>query len=262
MKRNYTLLFSCSLLLLVVAGCQKERATSLQEGELRSAPLPGQPTYCRIESIWKNRFAIEEAFHLILYDEFENPIAITTPGIGTGRPWVTFIYDSWHRLREYRGEYIGGAFEFLHRYGFDKNGRIGIDTFYAFGQPIENPTHYLNRSISKIEYDNQNRVIKEVADFEFGGLHLETNYNYDAAGNLVHPDSEVTYDNKVNLFRTNDIWMFLARDYSVNNPFVADEYNSAGFPTTINTSPAPLFLQLNIPLSNAQISYGCRQAYW
>jgi len=182
MKRNYTLLFSCSLLLLVVAGCQKERATSLQEGELRSAPLPGQPTYCRIESIWKNRFAIEEAFHLILYDEFENPIAITTPGIGTGRPWVTFIYDRWHRLREYRGEYIGGAFEFLHRYGFDKNGRIGIDTFYAFGQPIENPTHYLNRSISKIEYDNQNRVIKEVADFEFGGLHLETNYNYDAAG--------------------------------------------------------------------------------
>src|SRR4030095_198208 len=100
-KTSSFLLTTFTGLFLFLSACQKQVDSIGTQEVIRSTALPGQPAYCRIESIWKNRCATEEAFHLILYDEFENPIAITTPGIGTGRPWVTFIYDSWHRLREY-----------------------------------------------------------------------------------------------------------------------------------------------------------------
>ncbi len=264
-KNSLFLLGSLAAMLVIFSSCQKEFDSPKNAEDLTGTPLPSPTTYCRIESFWVNRFAFDERFKLVLYDEYENPVAITTPGAGTGHPYVTFKYDSWHRLRQYLGAYLGDSFEFLHLYGFDQHGRIGVDTGYVFGSPIEKPVHYLDRSISTIEYDNQNRIIKTITDYERGGYHFEVNYTYDANGNLLYePDSGITYDNKVNLYRTNDIWMFLARDYSVNNPFIGDAYNSSGFPTAISsTNPSyDLFLDLNIPLYNSRISYGCRQAFW
>ena len=254
MKKNSSLLL-VSLVVLsgFASGCQKHLDFS-KDKELPNTPLPGQTINCRIESIWVNIVGYYQEFRLVLYDEYENPIAITTPGIGTGHPYITFKYDSWHRLREYRGAYAEG-FEFLHLYGYDASGRIGVDTGYLIGGLI----------ISKIEYDNQNRIVKIISEIQRDGYDFEVNYNYDAAGNLMYaPDWGITYDNKVSLYRTNDIWMFLARDYSVNNRFIADAYNSSGFPTAINLSNPgyPTFLDLNIPLNNSQISYNCRQSFW
>lgn len=37
-------------------------------------------------------------------------------------------------------------------------------------------------------------------------------------------------DNKVNIRRTNAVWMLIGLDYSRNNPFMADTYNSYGLP--------------------------------
>jgi hypothetical protein len=86
-------------------------------------------------------------------------------------------------------------------------------------------------------------------------------YTYDAEGNLEVPGA--TYDNKMNINRTNDIWQFLARDYSVNNRLMATAYNSTGFPTHIN-HPEPYWFAntQDIEISRSQIGYACRPAFW
>ena len=267
MKKQFLVAASIvSAATILLCGCQKNLQLKNSEEELRGTPLPGQENYCRIESIWeKPGYFLKERFLLVLYDEYENPIAVTTPEVGTGQSYCTFKYDDWHRLKEYRGEYSNGFFEFWHFYGFDLNGRIAVDTAYFWGRLSNKPIDYLERTFSKFEYDNQNRIIKAVTDYEVNHFHFEDIYVYDAAGNLTYPpNSGVTYDNKVNLHRTNDIWMFLARDYSRNNPFIASAYNSTGFPTIIDVGIPRDFVFANTSslLNHSQLSYSCRQAYW
>jgi len=62
------------------------------------------------------------------------------------------------------------------------------------------------------------------------GFSLVNSYSYNADGNLAGHD----YDDKINYHRTNRVWMFIDRDYSVNNPVIATyEYNDFGLPTRI-----------------------------
>ncbi|HEY0677488.1 MAG TPA: RHS repeat domain-containing protein [Chitinophagaceae bacterium] len=264
MKKRFSFLFTClPVMLMILAGCQKQVDTPFKPEEIGGTPLPGQPTYCRIESIWENPGAPNQRFLLVLYDLFENPVAITTPVVTTGHPYRTFKYDTWHRLIQYRGEYANGNYEFWHFYGFDLNGRIGVDTNYVLGaMGPTGPLTYFERYISKYTYDAQGRIIKVVTDAQISPSHTETTYAYDAAGNLIHPPAAgITYDNKENLNRTNDIWQFLNRDYSRNNPFTADAYNASGFPTIINSSSNILWLN-EIQLTRSQIGYSCRASYW
>jgi hypothetical protein len=253
MKKNSFLFAIC--LFTFLTGCRKEINIGEDE-EIPNTPLPGQPTYCRIESIWENPGAADQRYFLVLYDQFENPTAITTPFPSTGHPFRQFKYDQWHRLREYLGDNGNGFFELWHFYGFDLNGRIGVDTMYTFGKLLDKPTDYFERIISQIQYDNQGRII-HVSKISSHGVSSVDAYEYDAAGNLVYPFGiAVTYDNKVNVHRTNDIWMFLARDYSMNNPLIADAYNPTTFPTTFNsnapdrgpwTNPVHLGSEVNSP---------------
>ena len=264
MKKRISFLFIVlPIVVISFISCQKEFEepdSPFVPHEVAGTPLPGQSTYCRIESIWEHPFASDERFRLVQYDEYENPIFITTPSTGTSTPFRTFKYDNCHRLREYRGEYANGDFEFWHFYGYDLNGRIGVDTFYIFAILLpDGSMRYFERYISKIDYDGQGRISNVVTDGEFRPFHTEIAYNYDAAGNLIRPASDgVVYDNKMNINRTNDIWQFLSRDYSVNNPFTAAAYNTAGFPTTISSLLPILWsseFQFGAPM---QIGYGCR----
>jgi len=260
-KRILFPLVSLSIVLLSFAGCQKRVDTPdvpFKPEEVAGTPLPGQSTYCRIESVWEHPFDDGERFILVLYDEFENPVAITTPLVTTGSPFRTFKYDNWHRLREFRGEYANGGFEFWHFYGYDLNGRIGVDTNYQFSSIGPNGTiNYAERYISKIDYDAQGRISRVVTNGQKTSFHTDLVYNYDASGNLIRSPG-VVYDNKININRTNDIWQFLTRDYSMNNPLIADAYNAAGFPTEVNTNPGILWsseFQRGVPM---RISYSCR----
>ena len=256
MKKNSLLLLACIAgFFLLFSSCKKELG-SVKNEEIGNTPLPGQPTYCRIESIWENPGSDDQRYILILYDQYENPTAITTPFPATGHPFRKFKYDEWHRLREYLGDYGNGFFDFWHFYGFDLNGRIGADTMYTFGKLLDKPTDYFERTISQIQYDNQGRIV-HVSNINSHGVSSVNTYEYDAAGNLVYPSGlPVTYDNKVNIHRTNDIWMFLARDYSMNNPIIADAYNPTGFPTMTNSTapdrgpwavPVHLGVEVNSP---------------
>jgi hypothetical protein len=262
-KQILPLLASIAVLLFFLTACQKEVSVPNQD-EAAGTPLPGQTTYCRIESIWEDPHAPDQRFFLVGYNEFENPTFVSAPLPSTGHPFRVFEYDHWNRLREYRGEYGNGLFEFWHFYGFDNNGRIGVDTNYVFGTLGEQPTDYFNRSISQITYDNWGRIIKVTTTYLIG-TPTEENYSYDASGNLIYPAAwGITYDNKQNLNRTNDIWQFLNKDYSMNNPFMADAYNTTGFPTIINTTsmaPSMTWLQ-EVDLRRSQISYNCRPAFF
>ncbi|HKP31253.1 MAG TPA: hypothetical protein VJT83_00925 [Chitinophagaceae bacterium] len=263
MKKQFSFLISLAGAIIFFASCQKKLDLPA-DSEVAGTPLPGQTTYCRIESIWENPNTPGQRFILILYDEYENPVAVTTPVPSTGHPYKTFKYDSWHRLKEYRGDYANQFFEFWHVYGYDQQGRIAWDTLYTLGLKGETPSGYLGKNISEIQYDAQNRISKVITTQWLPPSSTPTvsTYEYDGAGNRLYPPAfGITYDNKQHLYRTNDIWQFLNRDYSMNNPFIADEYNSTGFPTKINSSRSYNFLN-EINLQNSQIGYSCRPAYW
>ena len=223
--------FFCILVSTVAAtsflsSCKKDVQSPMDE-TIISTPLPTTGMYCRIESIWLNPGQMDQQFRLIAYNEFENPTYITNPMVVTGSPFRSFKYDSWHRLREYLEAYSNNTFETWHFYGFDQSGRIGVDTSYTFGSSLTGkPTNYYYRTISTLSYDAQNRIISSANVITPDptnpqvppSSNLQT-WTYNSAGNREVPG--LTYDNKLNLNRTNDIWMFLARDYSVNNPFIA-----------------------------------------
>jgi YD repeat-containing protein len=261
MKKSISfLLVGIPVLLISLSSCRKQVETTFQPQEVAGTPNPISPTYCRIESLWENPGMPGQRYILIMYNQFENPIFISAPSPSTGHPFRTFKYDNLHRMREYRGEYANGNYEFWHFYGFDLNGRIGRDTMYTIGaMGPTGPATYFERAISQITYDAQGRIIKVVTDTQISPSHTETNYTYNASGNLVKPG--VVYDNKMNMNRTNDIWQFLNRDYSANNPFAASAYNGTNYPTVINSPSNILWLE-EYQLKNSQIGYGCRQSFW
>jgi hypothetical protein len=70
----------------------------------------------------------------------------------------------------------------------------------------------------------------------------------------------------LNIHRTNTIWMFIDRDYSINNPVDngSDTYNSVGLPISISTNntsvpPGFTFIIIGYPfgITNASIVYSC-----
>src|SRR5882757_2324396 len=90
------------------------------------------------------------------------------------------------------------------------------------------------KSYSALFYDQLNRIIREeVTPSRMPELPPPTviTYQYDASGNLF-PNN---HDNKVSLLLTNKVWRFINRDYSINNPVVADAYNDHGLPTAFTT---------------------------
>ena len=119
----------------------------------------------------------------------------------------------------------------------------------------ERPTNPEQSRITNYEYDNQGRIIKEHGTHFLGNFRYS--YQYDANGNLTKPG--VSYDDKVSIYRTIDIWMFLMRDYSKNNPVIAEECNDAGYPTFVNNNSTPFGI-MGAHLNFARVNYGCRQS--
>jgi hypothetical protein len=73
------------------------------------------------------------------------------------------------------------------------------------------------------------------------------------------------YDNQPNLHLTNEIWMFIDREYSLHNPIDNESYtyNSTGYPTTINNTinavPGFSFITVGYPyvITQASFDYSC-----
>ncbi|HYE56482.1 MAG TPA: hypothetical protein VD996_16650 [Chitinophagaceae bacterium] len=214
--------------------------------------------YCNITKFTENSGPSGSRIATFTYNVWGNPTKITVTNVGTGNPNRIFKYDSYNRLKEYRGEYTNGNYEYWYRYDYDPtNNRIVSDTVYIFGAITPEPTTYFDRRVTHYTYDAQGRITQtSTVSTVFPGPPVVQNYTYDAAGNKVVPG--ITYDSKVNLHRTNKVWMFLDRDYSLNNPLTADSYNLHGLPLSI-TLPAesPLRGFIGFYLNDSDIEYKC-----
>lgn len=173
------------------------------------------------------------------YNAAGDPVTGIRAHPGTGYPNWYFRYDKQGRFTDLIGTYNRvetGAVESWVRWFYDGQGRIVKDSLYTYpavvnDRPAFDPK-YTAVEISLFEYDVKNRVSKE--SFETGGFIIVTNYTYDAHGNLIGPSSKRVYDDKINYHRTNKIWMFIDKDYSVNNPVTAAyDYNAFGLPISI-----------------------------
>ncbi|MFT3704527.1 MAG: hypothetical protein QM802_19320 [Agriterribacter sp.] len=92
------------------------------------------------------------------------------------------------------------------------------------------PTSYDHVEVSTLTLDSWGRIIKEQK-----GDGTEIVYSYDANGNLIKPG--VNYTNKTNIRQTHKTWMFIDRDYSVNQPEGdAIAFNGNKLPTKFNNT--------------------------
>ncbi|MEO5593193.1 MAG: hypothetical protein ABIR15_12960 [Chitinophagaceae bacterium] len=168
------------------------------------------------------------------YNSKGDPVTVISDRTSTGSANLEFKYDSKGRLVEYNAGYPNGSYDFKHRYGYSQN-RITTDTttggFNPFGFPI-------TTIITWITYDNLNRIVKDSSVVQNSSFSYVTEYSYDVEGNKVIKG--VVYDDKLNAHRTNKVWMFIDRDYSVNNPAGANAYNSVGLPLYYPANAAAL----------------------
>ena len=191
------------------------------------------------------------------YDKDNNPVSVTSDQPGTAQPNLYFKYDKKGNLIEYAGLYSGGDFfEFLHRYGYSDN-RIVTDTIYIWGQ-YPNPASYYSKRVLHLKYDRFSRIIKDSVVYASANAYdQDIAYNYDNNGNLIRSGS--SYDDKVSPQRTNKVWMFIDRNYSVNNVVAADSYSSSGLPLRLSGEQFQnlLVFAYGYYYGSAEIVYDC-----
>ena len=189
------------------------------------------------------------------YNALGNPVSVINDHVGTGNGNFFFKYDKYNRLREFTSLYTNG-YETWHRYGCNDKGQVVRDTMHIFGAlvngaPVPSDFYYY----FDFAYDSKNRISTEtVASYIRENLSFidKKVYTYDAKGNLVTNGVNV-YDDKLSIYRTNSIWMFILRDYSVNNRFIATKYNEFGLPLVFNS-------KLNLiggPGTDTRVEYFC-----
>lgn len=225
-----------------------------------------QIKHCNIKKI-TTQYAGKEYVYDFIYNVHGNPVRINSNAASMALNSLVFAYDNNKRLKYYFEEPVapqqGNEFLFLHRFSYDAQKRIIADSVFAAGTfaGLANGS-YDPLSVNYFEYDQFNRISK-VTEVSYPGSPVESinysTYAYNNQGNLVK-DPAVVYDNKTSLRRTNSIWMFLARDYSLNNAFTAPQYNQHGLPLSgiFEDSPYnwdPMFFP--ILMRDSQIEYAC-----
>jgi hypothetical protein len=177
------------------------------------------------------------------YNRWGNPTLVkrSAPVLEAGDR--LFFYDQKQQLTDYL-TVSGTAPDYNGYFRWNKyvwnRGRIIIDTLRTFGslvngRPIPKGIDQPDMEITYYEYDRQDRIIKTrtVIPFFlklFAGASITKNFTYNNAGNLTQivkidsvrntPVTSITtvegYNDKISLLRTNNIWMFLTANYSVN----------------------------------------------
>jgi hypothetical protein len=251
MKKGFFFL-SIAAAIILFPGCKKlcDYVIEHPDADLKECP---------IKRIISTPCCDESDTLIFSYNSWGDPVsALRTPLVKTGHPNYFFKYDSRHRLTDMIAAYSNGTAEMWCRYFYDSpySNTIARDSIYIFptisgGFP---ETPYASGRTFYI-YDIQGRIIKDSTLRSDVGSPIVNNYAYDAAGNRIGR----SYDTKLNVHRTNKIWMFFDRDYSINNPFIADAYNSKGLPTSINTPSDGGYLDFLLETTHrAEITYGCK----
>ncbi len=169
-----------------------------------------------------------------------------------------FRYDRSGRLTDYYMNYAGNTGAVIwHRYSYPDRYSI-VDSQFNYVGNINDPepphtSFDMRFSIDKV--DSKGRIIK---NFDYSSYPPPVGYfSYNSYGNLVLPG--ISYDNKINPYRTNNTWQQVYNDYSMNNPNPGTiiSYNEFGLPSDIKNENGFLFL---VPFTEMQIEYDCGQA--
>lgn len=249
MKKISITLTIVAFALALIPGCEKGNEYRISHGiELKDCP---------ITQIIRDPGASPDTL-VFVYNAWGDPVSVTKlPIPKTGSPNYVFYYDKKRRLTDIIGLYSSGDAETWHKYYYDNPGNSNItrDSTYVFVDIHDGViVGYMYRRLTYYTYDKYDRIIKDSTISDDLAPVVNT-YSYDASGNRVGR----VYDNKINIHRTNKIWMFYDRDYSLNNAFTADTYNPAGLPTELNvTYEEPFMKFLREDFYHAQIKYGCR----
>jgi len=214
------------------------------------------------------------------YNHKGDPVSVITSAPSTGRPHFTFRYDHKGRLKEFLAPYSlepNTNYEQWFTYQYDWKGRIIGDTAYNFGYVENGVPQPINdfKSYATYYYDAWDRVVKVVRTYLVPGLPQNPvtteEYVYDDDGNLewwlrssntsptVIENQMGPYGNKRNVRHTNKIWMFIDRNYSVNDEAGAVAHNAAGLPLRYEPPIAGYYRSLlySIDLTNAELEYTC-----
>lgn len=246
MKNHYAVM----LISLLLAGCEKAHDyIKINPG--------AEMNLCTIRSISYMGIFSEMDSLVFTYNANGNPVSITRREVRSGFPNYAFRYDKKGRLTDFYGPYASpNSAEFWHKYFYDNKGRIVTDSIYTLCDFDEHGiTNYFQASRRLLYYDIQNRIVLDSLDPPIIYYPSVNHYAYDAKGNRT----DRAYDQKVHFRRTNKIWMFIDRDYSVNNPFVAETYNWYGLPTAFDVSTkGGEFKFLSNFINTGKIAYSCR----
>jgi hypothetical protein len=252
--------------LLIISGCKKTNDNpSCRVPDCKVVKLKGNKS-------WSDT---EKDSIIITYNSKGNPVSMKGTQTGTGYPEYIFRYDKYDRVTDLIGEYGNHLyFEIWYHYEYDNKNRIVLRHTYRFGTigtgPLpERPT--APEDVSTYKYDGLNRIIETVDAKNFPDPYFtpRTNlYYYNTDGNMraivyiydYRRDSVIItgYDDKVNMYQTHPIWLFLDRDYSKNNHFTAQAYNSYGLPTLYNEMHSYANFLMFAFNGGIEVTYKCR----
>lgn len=194
------------------------------------------------------------------YNSLGNPVHITSVPVSTGYPNRKFVYDQKNRLIQYHGYYDDSTnFEYRISFYYNKQNRVSHDTGYFLGGIKPDGTIYgASKRATQYEYDQYGRISRTIAKellYE-DDIPSIRNYEYDTKGNLRM--NGIVYDNKTSIQRTHPIWMFLDRNYSVNNGFTATVYNNKGLPLKTRIGKVGYNSFLWWPVQDADFTWECK----
>jgi YD repeat-containing protein len=247
---------------LLVTICVTALFSCTRDLARKSAP---NTVNCRIKQLIFKSPADQAKTGSFTYDAAGNPISYEPAAYGAGALRYEFRYNKSGHLTDYIG-YSPAAVpltcEFWVRYTY-KNNRIVRDSIYYYSNYGATLTSFAKHiGVTQYEYDQQERIsritYKQYHNGVANGVVGSYKFDYNEAGNLITPGA--TYDDKVSIYRTSKIWMFLSRNYSNNNIKSAVAYNSNGLPVAFANAAArsaTMRFFESIDLSNCEVLYEC-----
>ncbi len=240
---------------------------------------PGNPlTHCRIKQIHVSEESLlSKGTWQFEYNHNGDPSKISPDTQHSSQPTLYFRYNNQKKMLDFIVQYPYDFYESWHRYAYEGN-RIVRDTLRVFGEMINGepvPHDDYDTFVYHLEYDSHDRIIKTSAiiAIEPKTLTRVDSYYYTTDGNLAEQKTFIpelnkyltgivyaSHDNKVSIRRTDKTWMFIDRDYSINNLQKANSYNSFGLPLEFSvdslTRGYPFITQIFLGL--ADIKYECK----
>jgi hypothetical protein len=236
--------------LLQVVSCTKTLDTTTNDSvglqSSNNATAADDFSDCKLRSIYHDLYQIDgniiSVRGLFSYNPKGNPVSLLYDLDGIryySLPAYHFVYDSQHRLKEWRLSYENGEkITTIHRFSYNSSNVIIADTT-IFPQGAGQPDIF----VSTLSYDSEGRIIKESISHTQSSTSVfeptrNPTYTYDNRGNLgVNGWKSSWYDYKTSFRRTHPLFMFITRNYSRNNPYtdlsVGRKYNSRWLPLSV-----------------------------